>query len=51
MIVNCFQKRGFVKPLPEDSSYGKAEVDTLSLPEVINGAEYLDIDNDAPCFP
>ena len=30
---------------------GNEEDDTLSLPEVVNGAEYLDIDDDAPCFP
>ena len=47
-----------MKPLPKDSRLsqepgvdGNEEDDTLSLPEVINGAEYLDIDNDALCFP
>ena len=47
-----------MKPLPEDSSGsqdlgvdGNEEDDTLSLPVVINDAEYLDIDDDVPCFP
>ena len=47
-----------MKPLLEDSRLsqepgvdGNEEDNTLSLPEVINGAEYLDIDDDAPCFP
>ena len=47
-----------MKPLPENSSGSQdpgvgvnKEDDTLSFPEVINGAEYLDIDHDAPCFP
>ena len=45
-IVNCFRKGGFVKLLPEDSrpseepeANGNEEDDSLSLPEVINGAE------------
>ena len=57
-ILNCFQKGGFVKPLLEDSRLSQEpgvdrneEDDSLSLPEVVNGAEYLDIDDDAPCFP
>ena len=56
-IVNCFRKEGFVKPLPEDSRLsqepgvdGNKEDDTLSLPEVVNGAEYLNIDDHALSF-
>ena len=44
--------------MPEDSRlsqepgvHGNDKDDTLSLPEVINGAEYLDINDDVPCFP
>ena len=57
-IVNCFQKGGFVKSLPEDSRLSQdpgvdwnEEDDTLTLPKVVNGAESLNTDNDAPYFP
>ena len=56
-ISNCFRKGGFVKLLPEDATLpeepgvdANEQDDTLSLPEVVNGTEYLGIDDDAPCF-
>ena len=46
-----------MKPLPSDATFGTElgvgayeEDDTLSLPEVINSAEYLNVDDDASCF-
>ena len=43
--------------MPEDSSGshdpgvdGNEEDNTLSLPELVNGAQYLDINDDALCF-
>ena len=57
MMFNCFQKGGFMKPLPKGHSGsqdpgvdGNERDDTLSLPEVINGAEHLNIDDAAQCY-
>ena len=57
-IINCFAKGGFRRPVaePEDAPLAPDEEldvrasDVVALPEVINGAEYIGIDHNAPCF-
>ena len=55
-IANCFQKGGFRDVTTSEEPSGSEEPfiseadDKPALPEVINGDNYLHVDDDVPCF-